>query len=186
VQSSIIPYGGVFGEFQGPATIDEFIRFMDTLNTSATTGAASSHDAAQIYVFDFEFLNQSLPGQYGLPPCIASPAWVAETQVHQFFLGPAGSGAPFHYHCSAVNTLVYGRKRWWLYPPAATFYSKRHPAQHHATASEYSGGPVGGQPPLQCTQEAGDTLFVPPFWVHSTLNLAASVGFALEQNHGDC
>ena len=35
----------------------------------------------------------------------------------QFYVGPAGSGAPFHMHRAAYNALVYGRKRWLLRPP---------------------------------------------------------------------
>jgi len=35
----------------------------------------------------------------------------------QFFVGPEGSGAPVHFHSSAVNALYYGRKRWILIPP---------------------------------------------------------------------
>ena len=35
----------------------------------------------------------------------------------QFSLGGIGSGSPPHFHMAAVNTLVYGRKWWWLTPP---------------------------------------------------------------------
>lgn len=46
---------------------------------------------------------------------------------HQFIWGPAGSGAPVHYHCPAVNGLVYGRKKWFLFPPYTEIYTKTHP-----------------------------------------------------------
>jgi hypothetical protein len=38
--------------------------------------------------------------------------------VTQFILGPRGSGAPFHYHCAALNFLLFGKKRWLLTPRA--------------------------------------------------------------------
>jgi hypothetical protein len=46
-------------------------------------------------------------------------------------IGPINSGSPFHFHCDAVNALVYGRKRWWLYPPSVALYSKQHPVLWH-------------------------------------------------------
>ncbi len=42
----------------------------------------------------------------------------------QFFVGPAGSGAPFHFHNNALNTLAWGMKRWYLAPPAVTPFSQ--------------------------------------------------------------
>lgn len=39
-------------------------------------------------------------------------------------------------------------------------------------------------PPLRCTQEAGDVLFLPPLWAHAVLNLAESVGYAAELEWG--
>ena len=36
-----------------------------------------------------------------------------------------------------------------------------------------------------CAQHAGDTLFVPSFWSHATVNLQASTGFATEV-YSDC
>ena len=34
--------------------------------------------------------------------------------------------------------------------------------------------------PLECVQEAGEVVVVPTGWHHATLNLAASVGLAME------
>ena len=39
-----------------------------------------------------------------------------------WFLGPAFSGAPNHYHGHALNILVYGAKRWFLTPPPHARY----------------------------------------------------------------
>ena len=34
-----------------------------------------------------------------------------------FFLGARGSGVGFHRHGEAWNAVIFGRKRWFLYPP---------------------------------------------------------------------
>ena len=97
----------------------------------------------------------------------------------QFYLGPKGSGSPPHYHMAAVNTLVYGRKRWHLIPPRDAVYSALPARQWHR-----SGGPARlrgeGRAVYECVQRPGDVLFVPDNWGHAVLNLAPSVGFASE------
>lgn len=50
------------------------------------------------------------PTLYMLPSLFTSILDFSSHQA-QFFLGPAGSGAPFHFHCPAINLLVYGKKR---------------------------------------------------------------------------
>ena len=93
----------------------------------------------------------------------------------QFYLGPSGSGAPWHYHTTAINTLAYGRKRWFLTPPELSQYSTQHPAawfeQEYAQADAK---------PLECIQEAGDLLVVPSMWGHATINIETSIGMAFE------
>jgi len=32
----------------------------------------------------------------------------------QLFVGPAMSGAPMHWHNTAMNALAYGRKHWYV------------------------------------------------------------------------
>ena len=34
-----------------------------------------------------------------------------------FALGPTGTGINFHYHKDGWNEVLYGRKRWFMYPP---------------------------------------------------------------------
>lgn len=42
----------------------------------------------------------------------------------QFYLGPPASGAPAHWHSSAINVMAFGNKRWALFPPNnGSFYS---------------------------------------------------------------
>ncbi len=37
---------------------------------------------------------------------------------YQFMIAPRKAGASCHFHHSAANALVFGRKRWFLFPPA--------------------------------------------------------------------
>lgn len=94
----------------------------------------------------------------------------------QFFLGPRFSGAPSHFHRSAVNLQWFGRKRWTLSPPPQAKYAKSAVLDEHSTAADFTQGDA----PLTCIQEAGDALFVPDFWSHETINLEESIGFAAE------
>ncbi|KAK7253300.1 DNA binding protein [Aureococcus anophagefferens] len=88
----------------------------------------------------------------------------------QFYCGPAGSGAPLHYHEHAVNFLAHGSKTWWLLPPADAVYSVAHPATWRAP-------PAGA---LACVQRAGDVLFAPANWAHAVRNDEPAVGVAVE------
>ena len=38
-----------------------------------------------------------------------------------FYLGPRGSGVNFHQHTNAWNALLFGAKRWFLFPPYTIF-----------------------------------------------------------------
>ena len=125
-----------------------------------------------------------------------------------WFLGPPGSGPFFHVHPAAYNALIYGERRWFVYPPhglqrppsvpmpqwAAAFDARRAAAPGCASSAE-TGGLCGvaddtGKPELQwdlgwesiseCTQEGGDVLFIPSGWHHAVLNTQESVGIAVE------
>ena len=101
------------------------------------------------------FVRQAVPGE-----------WLDSTRTVQLAVGGKGSGAQFHYHKAAVNTLVYGRKRWWISPPRDALYS-RVPAGEWAEEG-VARGRREGRVLLQCEQQAGDVLFVPDFWGHAT------------------
>jgi ribosomal protein L16 Arg81 hydroxylase len=92
------------------------------------------------------------------------------------FLGPAGSGAPFHFHKDALNLLLVGRKAWFLTPPSSASYSTIPIAEWVAGGLERPGeGDL-----LLCEQEEGDALYVPAGWGHAVLNLEPAAGVALE------
>jgi mannose-6-phosphate isomerase-like protein (cupin superfamily) len=96
-----------------------------------------------------------------------------------FFVGGAGTGAYCHQHSAAYNALIYGRKRWFVYPPNAFF------GPHGAVMLEWLNTTYPHLPtrPVECIQESGETLFVPQGFPHCVLNLQESVGIAIEIGH---
>ena len=96
----------------------------------------------------------------------------------QFYLGGPGSGSPLHIHKDAFNTLMYGKKRWFLISPASALYSTV-PISTWVVNTSLEGpkAPKGLQ---MCTQNAGDVLYIPHGWAHGVLNLETSVGVAVE------
>ena len=101
--------------------------------------------------------------------------------VRQFFLGERGGGAPAHPHSHAVNSLAWGTKRWRLWPPAGSYFAAASPWQdwEQKQEEEQEGGTQGAAA-LECTQEAGDIVFVPASWGHAVLNVRDSVGMTVE------
>mmetsp|Transcript_32282 Transcript_32282/g.46577 ORF Transcript_32282/g.46577 Transcript_32282/m.46577 type:complete len:662 (+) Transcript_32282:770-2755(+) len=99
----------------------------------------------------------------------------------QFFLGPPLSGAPFHHHGPAFNVLAFGAKKWALAPPGRDIYTNLHPLELDMSieGKQFEEYPFK-QGPCQLLQQAGEVLFVPRHWSHQVLNLAESVGFAVE------
>ena len=84
----------------------------------------------------------------------------------------------FHLTCVAAwNALVHGRKRWFLLPPAAVFGEYSGSSVRAWVEQEKAQLPLA---PLECVQEAGEVVFEPAGWHHATLNLADSVGLAVE------
>ncbi|XP_065539769.1 jmjC domain-containing protein 8 isoform X3 [Lathamus discolor] len=86
----------------------------------------------------------------------------------------SGSGVPFHWHGPGFSEVIFGRKRWFLYPPEKTPHF--HPNEttlawlHHT----YPTLPPAERP-LECTLRPGEVLYFPDRWWHATLNLDTSV-----------
>ncbi|XP_061606067.1 jmjC domain-containing protein 8 isoform X1 [Phyllopteryx taeniolatus] len=87
--------------------------------------------------------------------------------------GP-GTGVPFHWHGPGYSEVIYGRKRWFLYPPDEE--PPFHPnASTLAWLRDVYPRLPPRQAPLQCTVRPGQVLYFPTRWWHATLNLDASV-----------
>lgn len=94
--------------------------------------------------------------------------------IFSFGLAAAGTGVPFHFHGPGFGEVVFGRKRWFMYPPEkqpsfdpnkSTLqwyleeYDKLHPSDI----------------PLECTLNQGEIIYFPDRWWHGTLNIDTSV-----------
>jgi len=94
-----------------------------------------------------------------------------------WFLGPAFSGAPNHYHGHALNILVHGAKRWFLIPPPHARYDLKSGwewyAQDYAREKKQYGI-------YECMQHEAEALYVPHSWGHVIVNTRASIGYAGE------
>lgn len=91
-----------------------------------------------------------------------------------------------------MNTLLHGEKHWFLEPPSARGGAA--PAGIPSAAASSTFGIVAiadyvtrvvpalppEQRPLQCTQRAGDVMYVPYAWGHGCFNTQTSIGFATE------
>lgn len=87
----------------------------------------------------------------------------------QWAIGGEGTGAPVHYHNTAWNALVYGAKKWVVYPPHSMIMSNRQIREYFETdMKDFS---ARGVEALSCVQTAGDVMIVPEIWGHGVLNL---------------
>ncbi|XP_072457561.1 jmjC domain-containing protein 8 isoform X3 [Notamacropus eugenii] len=79
------------------------------------------------------------------------------TEAYSFGIAGAGSGVPFHWHGPGYSEVIFGRKRWFLYPPEKT--PDFHPNKTTLAwlRDTYPALPITERP-LQCTVQAGAVL----------------------------
>ena len=79
-----------------------------------------------------------------------------------------------------------GTKKWWLFPPNDAFFTlknvSRWMAEDLAKLSSEDGKGEGKGPVqmFECTQEAGQVIYVPEQWGHAVINVQDSVAVAYE------
>ncbi|NXU66851.1 JMJD8 protein, partial [Horornis vulcanius] len=110
----------------------------------------------------------------------------------------SGSGVPFHWHGPGFSEVIFGRKRWFLYPPDKTPHFHPNETTLAWLQHTYPTLPLA-QRPLECTLRPGEVslglqgtpgfparamgphwcllqvLYFPDRWWHATLNLDTSV-----------
>ncbi|XP_051570190.1 jmjC domain-containing protein 8 isoform X2 [Myxocyprinus asiaticus] len=145
---------------------EEFVKFLLTPQSENTLGSDT------LYFFgDNNFTEwHSLFDEYKAPPYTLpqmSPAY-------SFGIAGPGTGVPFHWHGPGYSEVIYGRKRWILYPPdQAPEFHPNHTTLSWVTLS-YPNLELH-QRPLECTIRPGEVLYFPDRWWHATLNLDTSV-----------
>ncbi|XP_075755319.1 jmjC domain-containing protein 8 isoform X1 [Pelodiscus sinensis] len=112
----------------------------------------------------------SLFQQYRPPP-FRIPGTIG---AYSFGIAGSGSGVPFHWHGPGYSEVIYGRKRWFLYPPEKT--PEFHPNKTTLSwlLDTYPFLPPEDRP-VECTIRPGEVLYFPDRWWHATLNLDTSV-----------
>ncbi|KAK3273769.1 hypothetical protein CYMTET_18005 [Cymbomonas tetramitiformis] len=110
-------------------------------------------------------------------------------------IAPQRSGAPFHKHNEKIHVVLYGEKRWIVsqqFPLAnrgqkhpGEYFAQYFPSEHERTSRFLSslGVPDGESTNnglLRCVQQAGDIIYLPKDWYHSTLSQEDSIALALE------
>jgi len=130
-------------------------------------------------------LDQDVVGHLGNFSNILTSLDLFETA--QWYFGSYNSGAPMHFHGSALNVLIRGTKLWAMLPPRYATYSRQHPSTFMSTfkASRAREGELDkNSEAVWCEQPSGSFLFVPAGWSHAVLNLDKVVaGVAVEIIH---
>jgi len=83
-----------------------------------------------------------------------------------------------HFHNTAWNALVYGRKLWFVTPPHHKVMSNSQILQF--AEEELEELVKSGVHVSRCVQRQGDVMIVPENWGHGVLNLQDSIAVATE------
>eukprot|EP00039_Didymoeca_costata_P004882 m.76810 g.76810 ORF g.76810 m.76810 type:complete len:699 (-) comp12582_c0_seq3:68-2164(-) len=162
---SSIPYASTYGleSSIANATAKEFIlKYMSNNNKRTQSRPPYIFDAGVLH------MQQNMQTDAPIPPSIMDRLLLA-----QFILGPRGSGAYPHFHNAAVNALVHGKKKWWLYPPSEAFFEIKHVTEWLENGFSLTSG-------FECVQHSGEVFFVPDQWGHAVLNIRDSIAVAYE------
>lgn len=169
----LVPYARAFGTNDTVVTLRSFI---ERLKQQKHQVSDVLDMAPPTYIFESIPESSPILEHFKIPSVLNPTLTDIVTREIQFYVGGALSGAPPHYHSSAWNVLVYGLKRWFIYPPHESFYSKQH---------VWDWWRSGNRPQaLECVQHPGDLVLLPDMWGHAVINLRESVGVASEFIYG--
>jgi hypothetical protein len=128
-------------------------------------------------------------------PNWATAAWLDRLAGPELFIGPAGSGfGPIHIDHASVHVGFYqfqGEKKFILFPPGDGRYLYRYrgaqfPWQlRNARPTGWNYTDLARFPlvsrtnPVTLTLRAGQALFMPADWWHTTINLTDSVSYSI-------
>ncbi len=180
-----IPYAESFGyKTSKQTTVKKFMTKMRKLNQEQKDIQNFADFTNPTYIFETISLDSTILADFTMPSVLDPDTTNIDINKLQFYMGPTLSGSPVHFHRNAWNILVYGQKRWFLYPPDKAFYSKQHVLDWWK--DNRGGGERGWSetPPLECVQYPGDLMFVPDMWGHAVINLKESIGLASEFVYG--
>lgn len=174
-----VPYAEAFGySSTTPTTVKAFLSKMKQFHEEHSELNSVEDILHPTYIFQTIPSSSPLLNDFQLPQVLSPNLTHIEPTKIQFYLGPPLSGAPMHFHRNAWNVLIYGQKRWFMYPPDRAIYSKKHVLDWWKES--YRSHPDA----LECVQYPGDLVYVPDMWGHAVINLRESIGIASEFVYG--
>lgn len=173
-----------------PMNFESYIHYCDT-----------QHDEAPLYLFDKEFCDKApdLAGDFVVPDYFSQDLFSVlgkeERPDYRWLIyGPYKSGSTFHKDPNATcawNAVIFGSKKWIMYPPHVTPPGVRTSEDGADVASPvslmewmlsfYDMRGCEGTMPLECILREGELLFVPRGWWHMAINLEECC--AITQNY---
>jgi hypothetical protein len=115
------------------------------------------------------------------------PAYFKSSEYSPVFAaGQEGTGIPFHQHYGAFIEVLFGRKRWALYPPSAS--PKFSPSQSHSGWISHVLPTLSNEDReslQECVQHPNEVMYVPQDWYHAVLNLGETVAIGGQMKAGD-
>lgn len=171
-----VPYANAFNLATEVMTLQQYFN---------TFNASSNSDPSYVFNKDtaicqpgYDTLSRLVEEAFPIDKLLVHPNDTGGLDGIHFFFGSKHSGAPFHVHSDAINAAIKGRKKWFVYTPQRTIYSRR--TIKRWLEEDYATMP-DEEKPLECVQHPGDVVYVPLDWGHAVLNLDDhAFGFALE------
>jgi len=90
----------------------------------------------------------------------------------------SGTGVPFHRHGPVFNEVIYGFKRWFLYPPDIQPLFDGTQTTLHWLKTTYASPSFHYDQLQECVLGPNEVLYVPDNWWHATLNVGQTVNIA--------
>jgi histone arginine demethylase JMJD6 len=176
--------------------LEDYAKYLENNNDDSPLGIYDSQFGEDPTYPIFELVNE-----YSVPEIFSKDLFCVCEERPPFrwiLAGPARSGTGMHIdplYTSAWVTLLQGKKRWVMFPPHTpgelVGMRKCSPLESVHWFLEYydivTSDSWTGPKPLEVLQLPGDTVYVPPGWLHVVLNLEQT--FTVTQNfasqHGD-
>lgn len=174
-----VPYVELLGHKENSTTIKTFMKKMKEIHSEHKELGRVESVAPPTYIYETVPSNSPLLKKFKLPHILDPSLTYISMAKTYFYLGTTFTGAAPHFHRSAWNLLVYGQKRWFLYPPDRASYSKQPVLDWWR--ENYRGDPSA----LECMQHSGDLVFIPDMWGHAVINVRESIGLAAEFIYGN-
>lgn len=172
VAVAAIPYANQFGLPSQRQKLADYVASLRSPEERSNTTADMSDVA---YVFDADFFRRVPEAAADIK--IPKPFENSSKGAMQFMAGPPGAGAPVHFHKSAWNACVFGRKQWAFFPPNISFMSSQ-PVDRWWSAAPHDEWAAAGVRIV--VQNVGDVVYVPSGWGHAVRNLESSAAIAVE------